>query len=91
MRRVHLIVYGHVQGVGYRNFAVNMAKKLEINGWIRNLQDGSVEVIAQGQTDKIDEFLSLCKIGPSKAKVNEIKQLDEYRFEDLNDFKISYI
>ncbi|MGB9561933.1 MAG: acylphosphatase [bacterium] len=69
----HCIVEGEVQGVGYRFFAIRHANRLGIKGFVRNLDDGSVEVFAEGEREKLEEFLELLYDGPSAAFVRNIK------------------
>ncbi|MFH1133916.1 MAG: acylphosphatase [Nanoarchaeota archaeon] len=68
MKRI--IVKGVVQGVAYRYFAKDAAHRLGIDGWARNLEDGSVEIMAEGK--KVDVFLALLRKGPIGSHVTEI-------------------
>ncbi len=70
--RLHIIVYGIVQGVGYRYSTYRKALQLGIKGWVRNKSDGSVEAIFEGPRDKLEEMLSWCQKGPSGAIVSDI-------------------
>lgn len=65
-------VRGRVQGVGYRNFAQHAASSLELTGWTRNLDDGRVEVFAQGPIDKLTEFEGLLWKGPRFSEVRGV-------------------
>lgn len=67
-----IIVQGLVQGVGYRFFTVEMAKQYNIKGYARNLPDGNVEVIAEGDEGMINDFIKRLKVGPSSARVTGI-------------------
>jgi acylphosphatase len=67
-----IIVQGIVQGVGYRFFAVEIAKQYNIKGYARNLPDGNVEVIAEGDEGMLNEFIKRLKIGPGSARVTGI-------------------
>ncbi|RLG16203.1 acylphosphatase [Nanoarchaeota archaeon] len=64
-------IYGRVQGVGFRFSTKLVAKRLGIKGWVRNLPDGSVEVLAEG--DKMEEFLKFLRRGPPLARVDDVK------------------
>jgi len=66
-------VYGRVQGVGFRLFCWNWAQSLGIFGYAKNLTDGSVEVLAQGKEENLQEFLEKIKQGPKLAKVEKIE------------------
>ena len=67
-----IIVQGIVQGVGYRFFAVEMAKQYKIKGYARNLPDGNVEVIAEGDEGLVNDFIKRLKVGPPSARVTGI-------------------
>jgi len=71
--RLHAIVEGYVQGVGYRMFVVQEARRLEVNGWVRNRSDGTVEVMAEGERDDLREFLRVLKDGPHHGTVSNIQ------------------
>ncbi len=70
--RYHLIIKGKVQGVGYRMSAYETAINLELTGWVRNLRDGSVEIIAESNKEKLEQFVSWAKLGPVYANVTEV-------------------
>ena len=65
-------ITGKVQGVGYRIATVRQAHSLGVTGWVRNLEDGSVEGLLQGPHDRIDQMLSWLHIGPPAARVEEV-------------------
>lgn len=65
-------VTGQVQGVGYRAAAVRQAHKLKVTGWVRNLDDGSVQALLQGEPDQIDRMLEWMRHGPPAARVDEV-------------------
>ncbi len=67
---IKIVVRGRVQGVAFRYCARNEAKKLNILGYARNMPDGTVELMAQGETDKVVLFFDWCKRGPSSARVD---------------------
>ncbi len=69
---VRVFVTGRVQGVGFRYTAAERARDLELNGWVRNLFDGRVEVFAQGSRANLDIFVSWLDLGPSAAEVTGI-------------------
>ena len=72
MKTLRLIIKGNVQGVFYRASAKNMADRLGINGWVRNLPDNQVEIIASADEAVLQEFITWCKQGPPKATVEEV-------------------
>jgi acylphosphatase len=73
MIRAHIIITGHVQGVGFRSSTVRRANQLNLKGWIRNLPNGSVEAIIEGDEETVDNLIRWCNRGPTMARVHEIK------------------
>lgn len=69
MKAVHVHVSGRVQGVGYRQGCRQVARSLDLVGWVRNLRDGRVELFAQGSDEGIDRLLDWIWAGPSAARV----------------------
>jgi acylphosphatase len=69
---VHVLVVGHVQGVFYRATTRSVAHEMGIRGWVRNLPEGHVEVVAIGEEETLRAFLHYCQEGPRDAKVKEI-------------------
>ena len=70
------IVRGRVQGVGFRWFVWREAERLGVGGWVRNLPDGSVEVVSQGADETLDRLEQALRLGPSGAGVEALEQLD---------------
>ncbi len=73
VKRVHIIVSGNVQGVFFRYNTRRLALNLNLKGFARNLENGDVEVIAEGNEEAIKELIEFCKKGPVGAKVKDIK------------------
>jgi acylphosphatase len=71
--KVQIFVSGRVQGVFFRDTARRKAKKLKLNGWVRNLSNGSVEILAEGEKEKLEELIRWAKKGPILARVDKIK------------------
>jgi acylphosphatase len=71
--RVHLIIRGLVQGVGFRWWTVQWAERLGLNGWARNKWDGSVETEVEGDRSAVEEYLKQMKVGPRGARVADVK------------------
>ena len=86
--RVHLLISGRVQGVYYRRDSRIEALRLGLNGWVRNLPDSKVEIIAEGEEKKIEEFIRWCYEGPSRAIVREVKVIRERSKEEFETFRI---
>ena len=87
----HIFVSGRVQGVGYRRFAQKKAESLSLQGWVRNLYDGRVEVFAAGAEEALDQFCEDLKKGPSFSSVLDVlvKTLSEESATLENGFKIA--
>jgi acylphosphatase len=88
--RVHLYISGIVQGVFFRSNTRQVAISLHITGWVRNLHDGRVEVIAEGSKDKIDQFLRWCHKGPAGASVDTVEVEWQDATGEFGGFEIRY-
>ena len=73
IRQAHLIISGVVQGVFYRGAAQRQARGLKLTGFVRNLPDGNVELIAEGEESALDRLVEWCKKGPLGARVEHVK------------------
>lgn len=73
LQHVHVTVKGRVQGVGYRNWTYSQAKLLKLNGWVKNLPDGHVEIAAEGPEGALQSLLTFLKTGPALAKVTAVE------------------
>jgi acylphosphatase len=71
-KRVQLFVRGRVQGVFFRAAAQREARRLGIGGWVKNRNDGSVEIVAEGEEDSIKEIIGWAQHGPSAARVEQV-------------------
>jgi acylphosphatase len=74
--RVHVLVRGRVQGVGFRWWARELAEELEISGWVRNRPDGTVEVAADGSSAAIERLRAALRAGPPGAVVSSVEELE---------------
>lgn len=87
---VRVFVSGRVQGVGFRYFTYRQATKLELTGYVCNLSDGRVEIVAIGQRDNVEQLLEWLNAGgPPSAKVEHIA-VNEYSGEPFSTFKITH-
>jgi acylphosphatase len=84
---VHCYISGCVQGVGFRYYTRKQAIKYGINGWVRNLVNGTVEVLACGFKDNIEQFIFCLKQGPINARVDEIISTEQ-SWQEFADFSI---
>ena len=82
------VVSGRVQGVGFRWFVENEASKLGISGWVRNREDGCVEVLAAGTKTQLDSLYNVLKNGPRAARVDSVQVIEAEATEDLKSFRI---
>jgi acylphosphatase len=87
VKTLRLIVRGKVQGVGFRYFAKDKALELQITGWVRNLPDRTVEILAQGPGETLERFMQSIEIGPLGSRVEKVEsqwipdEKDQRRFE----------
>lgn len=88
--RLHAIIEGRVQGVGYRAFTIRKANELGVDGWVRNLRDGSVEVIAEGRRTDLDQMLSALRRGPTSASVTNVKPDWRSATGEFDGFNVKY-
>ena len=72
----HLLIYGRVQGVGYRAWMVARAKQLGLKGWVRNRTDGTVESVISSKPSAIEQMLAACHEGPLAARVTQVEAAD---------------
>lgn len=89
-RRVRINVRGRVQGVGFRYATAARAQHLGIAGWVRNRGDGSVEIVADGKVESVNDFVAWCSQGPRGARVSDIAVLDEPTQESHTAFTVRY-
>lgn len=88
MIRRRLIVHGHVQGVFFRETARRHAERLGVAGSARNLPDGTVEVVAEGERDAVERLIELCREGPRGARVDWVDVRSEEP-ESLSGFRVA--
>lgn len=74
MRRLRARVRGRVQGVGYRWFALQRGRELGLGGWVRNLPDGSVDVLAEGPDEDLQRMLQALRRGPVASRVTGVEE-----------------
>ena len=89
-QELHVYVNGWVQGVGYRYFVVNTALALGLRGYVRNVSDGSVEVLAQGTRPNLERLLTMLQRGPAAAEVNRIRTHWGQPTEHLSGFHVRW-
>ncbi len=87
-KRIHVFISGKVQGVFFRKNTLKKAEEKELKGWVKNLSDGRVEAVFEGE--RIEEMLEWLEKGPSLAKVEKVKVKEEDYKGEFNNFKIKY-
>ena len=87
MKTLKINIKGTVQGIFFRKFLEEKANELDMQGYCRNLDDGSVEVIAEGRDEKVNEFVELCREGPKQAQIMNVN-VEEIKHQGLKGFKI---
>lgn len=90
MKRVRAEVSGRVQGVCFRAFTRDRARRLGVAGSVRNLPDGRVEIVAQGEESDVDSLLEWASQGPSHASVSNVSVEELEPRAELEDFRIEY-
>ena len=87
---LHFLIRGRVQGVGFRWFVHREASELDLRGWVRNTEDGDVEVVASGSVEDLAELRSSLRRGPRGARVVQLIEhyLDENEAGNLSAFRI---
>lgn len=88
--RVHLIIFGDVQRVGFRSFVLRQAQDLRCVGWVKNREDGAVEVVAEGPKEKLEELVRVCKRGPDVAWVKQVDVVWEDATNAFESFDVVY-
>ncbi|MBN1921507.1 MAG: acylphosphatase [Anaerolineae bacterium] len=85
---IHVIVHGFVQGVGFRYFVLQRAQSLGLKGWVRNLNDGTVEVHAEGAESRLQQLLMVLSQGPRGSRVTRVEHLQVTSTGSFIDFRI---
>jgi len=88
--RVHVYVRGWVQGVFFRSETQDEAIKHGVCGWVRNLPDGRVEAVFEGEKEKVDRLVEFCRRGPLGARVTQVEVAWEDYKGESRDFRIRY-
>jgi acylphosphatase len=88
LKTLNIIATGRVQGVGFRFHTQTLAASHELTGWVKNRDDGSVEMMAQGENKQLRDFLEELKKGNLYAKVDDISVKGELHSETFSEFKI---
>jgi acylphosphatase len=90
MKRMRVFISGRVQGVFFRAYTRETAMSLNLTGWVRNLYDGSVEGLFEGDDTNVQSMLEWCKKGPPHAVVRHVDASEEPYTGEFRDFRITY-
>lgn len=88
--RVNIIVHGRVQGVFYRARAKEKAIELELNGWVKNRFDGTVEIVAEGDKEDLERLVDWSQHGPKHAHVTKVEAEWQPFVDEFSDFTVKY-
>ena len=86
-RAVRLIISGTVQGIFFRRFVKDNADKNNVKGFVRNLEDGRLEIFLEGDQENVDNMIAICRRGPAHSNMRKIEEKDE-KFQSFKEFKI---
>ncbi len=89
-KSVRLYIDGTVQGVFFRMFVKENAERHNVKGFVRNLEDGRIEVFLEGDSDDVNKMIELCKKGPKHSQIRKVEIKPE-RFQDFRVFKVLHI
>jgi acylphosphatase len=90
MRRVHVIVRGVVQGVGFRMDTMREAERLGLGGYVRNRVDGAVEIVAEGEAAAVERLVNWARHGPQAAAVEDVAVADAEPMGEFGGFGIRH-
>jgi len=88
--RAHIFVLGKVQGVFFREKTKKKAEEFGVSGWVKNLKDGRLEVVFEGEPEKVEKMIKWAKRGPFFAKVENFDLTWETCTDEFNEFEIRY-
>jgi acylphosphatase len=87
VQRRHVVIYGFVQGVGFRFGVERAANSRGVAGWVRNRADGAVEAVFEGPQEDVDALVEFCRHGPRGAEVERV-EVEEESAEGLHGFRV---
>lgn len=88
--RAHIFVAGKVQGVYFRSWVEDRAAELGLTGWVRNTEDGNVEIVAEGEKPKLERFVGKVKLGPPAARVKKMDVSWQPAKNEFKTFEVKY-
>lgn len=90
-KRLHAVVHGRVQGVGFRYSTVRTAQELDLTGWVANRRNGTVETVAEGPRKALWEFVSFLRQGPPSAMVTDVDTKWKPSTDEFAGFRVRYL
>lgn len=87
MKTLKIALSGTVQGVFFRDFVKENADKLNVRGFVRNLKDGRLEIVAEGRDENVNMLLAKCREGPNQSYVKNI-EIKELKHQGFDSFKV---
>ena len=88
--RARILITGLVQGVLFRKEMMDTARSLGVTGWVRNLRDGRVEAVAEGEKTQLEELIRFCQIGPTGARVKSVEVSWSDYLGEFRGFRITH-
>ena len=88
--RARIIIRGRVQGVFFRYSTKDKADSIGVFGWVRNLRDGSVEAVVEGEKNKVEDLVAWCHHGPPHARVTQVEVSWEEPVGEFDEFKVTW-
>lgn len=89
-KSIRLYITGNVQGIFFREFVKENAEKHNLKGFVRNLEDGRVEIFLEGSIDDVNKMIAVCQQGPKHAQIRNVEIRDE-KHQGFKEFKILHI
>lgn len=86
--RAHVLISGRVQGVSFRYYTMQEAQSRNVEGWVRNLWDGRVEAVFEGEQEAVEQMLAWCKHGPPSAQVDDVQITNGEPSGEFTSFRI---
>ncbi|MDD5590043.1 MAG: acylphosphatase [Candidatus Portnoybacteria bacterium] len=90
MKQINLKIYGRVQGVNFRYFIFERAKEIGLTGWVKNEDDGSVLILAEGSEESLKKLIEYCQSGPQFATIDRVEVKWKKTTSGFDDFVIKY-
>lgn len=90
IKRAHVFVSGRVQGVWFRGYTQEQAQELAVTGWVRNLWDGRVEAVFEGEEAAVQQMVDWCHTGPPSARVTKVDVAWEEATGEFKGFRITH-